>query len=140
MKNNFYSKHELTLKGRIQSVYLSHLIHLYGMPVRLRKSSIDVFSKVYGVESGEVSEDYEDIEAVLTADSFDSSDKIGTGIFDEGWMVTPQACKVNTGDLIEVLRDDGTYYQYKVVSKHTIGVTEEVMTKFRLASYHQNDK
>lgn len=140
MKNNFYSKHEATLKGRIQEVYLSHLIHLYGMPVRLRKSSIDLYSKAYGVESGEVSESYEEIEAILTSDTFDSSDKFGTGIFDEGWMVTREACKVNTGDLIEVLRDDGTYYQYKVVSKQTIGVTDEVMAKFRLSSYHQRDK
>lgn len=133
---NIYEKNEKILKNQISKLYLKQTLFYRGIDIKLYKASVDKYSKVYGVESGERTELFEEIRGLIFSDTFEVADKYNVGMFEEGWLITPENDKVNTGDLLSILRVDDKQFYYKVGSKLVIGLTTEVMCKWRLSSYN----
>jgi hypothetical protein len=131
----FYAKWEQLLKNRVNTHYLKHLERLYGIKVRLLRSTKNVYSKVYGMESGDTETGkFEEIIAIVTAENFSPLDRFNAGLLNDGYLYTSQEGKVLVGDTVEVRRDDRRAYRFKVVSRESIGVSESIISRFKISA------
>ena len=129
-----YKQQELILKNRVSKVALKQLERLHGIRVKLIRSSKNVYSKVYGMESGDDTGECEEMTVLITSDTFSPMDRFNAGLLTEGWLFTSTPEKVFVGDTVEVARADNKAFKFKIISKEAIGVTETVSEKFRLSA------
>jgi len=132
--SKIHNRYEVLLKDKINRVGLRQLERIYGFEIRLLRSEKDVFSTVYGSESGNESEVKAKFDALVTGYSFSPVSLANVGELQEGWLYTSNPAEVFTSDIVEVLRADGAAFRFKVTSIEGIGATETVMKRYRIAA------
>lgn len=138
MSNKIYEKREALLKDRINRVGLRQLERLYGINTTVYRSEKNVFSKIYGQESGEIGEQLpEPITVLITGDTFAPLDVFSATLLTEGWLYSSKIDLIKSGDLIQVMRKDGRAYQFKVTELGSLGMTTVVLTRYKLAAHAQ---
>lgn len=94
----------------------------------------DVHTSVYGREAGEEGKNkVAEFDCLLVGDDFFPSDAHSAGGFAEGWMFTTNK-EVQSGDRVQVLREDGRGRRYQVQSIHRVGSSRAVFKKWRLSA------
>lgn len=120
------------LSSTYGEVGLTHLIAQWGIRVAVFKPPQTVFRDVYGKQAGEEGfTQAAEIDAVVLNDQFAPIDARKAGTFIEGWMYARDP-KVNVGDRVEVIRDDGRSRRFKVDEVQGIGTTTSVLKRFKI--------
>lgn len=132
--SNFHNKQEKLLKDRVSRLYLRQLERLYGIEVKLLRSEKNAYSKVYGSEAGDESSDFKLLNVLITGDTFAPMDNKNAGLLTEGFLYTSQAKEVLVGDTVEVYRDDKRAYKFKVKAIDSVGVSESVISRFKIVA------
>lgn len=106
----------------------------FAVSVKVFKPVNNVYSNVYGRDSGEESQHpSETIQAVVIGDDFFPADPRSGGGFKEGWLFTTSNV-VNVGDRVEIERADCRHRRYEVLSMQSLGSSRSVFKKFRLSA------
>jgi hypothetical protein len=116
-------------------VQLKHAIAQYGIKVKLYEASKDVFSKVYGADSGVTNAPklVDEIDAIVTSDDFFPTSATSSGGFIEGWLYTLSP-KIQVGQMAEIVTSDGTTNRYMVQVPHGKGLTQIVFKRWKLVA------
>jgi len=110
------------------------LLNYYGIDVYLYKALLDKYSNVYGIESGiEGVKPVCKLLVIVTNLSFVPQSKRMVGYLAEGYLYTDNDA-VNVGDVISVDREDNKRRFFKITSKESIGQTQVILKRFKLAS------
>lgn len=112
---------------------VSLLTSLFSVKCRLHKPVKDTYSEVYGIHSGVEKADFIEIDLLCIGDTSSPFDQRSVGTFQEGWVFTNDV-RVEVGDQIDVIREDGRGRRYKIERKESIGTTDKVFSKFRLSA------
>jgi hypothetical protein len=134
-----YKKHELLLKDTVNRIGLRQLERLYGLEVKVYRSEKNVFSTVYGVEAGDESEVTNSLTVLITGTTFSPISMSNVGTLQEGFLYTSQPEKIFAGDTIEIQREDGAAFKFKVISPEGLGTTETVIKQFRIAALGEDN-
>lgn len=113
--------------------YLKSLERIYGIEMCLVKQLDDIHSDVYGTDSGDVSGEPITIVGIITGDEFFPSGGFSSGSFTSGFLYTTSK-KVDVGDTVSIVVEDDLTRRFKVESKEAIGTTQDVFTRYKLAS------
>lgn len=107
---------------------------LYSEKVKLYRAVKNVFSDVYGRESGEEGVHLvAEIDSLVVGDSFFAGDTSSSGTFEQGWLFTTSN-QVMVGDLADLYREKDGTRRYKVSALHKVGSTRTVFKKYRLSA------
>ena len=133
--SKLYEKQELLLKDRFNRVGLRQLERLHGVKVKLYRSEKNVFSNIYGVESGdEDTAPIQDLTVLITGDGFTPMDSFNAGLLTEGWLFSSKINLVRSGDLIEMQRPDGRAYKFKIMEQDSLGMTTVVVIRYKIVA------
>lgn len=134
MSQSFYANMEHAIKENSDRG-IEVLEHYYGVDLGLyrERRTGNVYGKVHGKNSGKEGELIDRIIGILVSDDFFPSTGKSSGSFLEGFMFT--RCKdVKTGDIIKIDSEDGKQRRYKIESKDGLGMTTEIITKWKISS------
>lgn len=123
---------ETILKGQVEA-RVAFLENLYGVACKIYKVKENVFSTVYGKESGEELSAPVSARFMITNDSFTPMDSHSAGTLTEGWIYS-NTDKLNVGDRVEVSRSDGRSRAYKVDGIFTLGSSTSVIKRYKIIS------
>ena len=129
-----YSRCENIISRR-NDLALKTIIKRLKLNLFLKRKKLDVYSEVYGHESGNVEEqEPQKIEGLITEDEdgFAAFDEFFSGSMSGGILYTPEV--VNPGDIIEVESEDSRKRTYKVVKASGIGFLSEVFKVYEITS------
>ena len=133
------NRQEQLLKDRINRIALVQLEKLYGIEVNLFRSAKDEYSRVYGVESGEHTQESKKITVLICADTFAPMDRFNAGLLQEGWLYSTKPDVVTVGDLVEVQREDGRAYKFKITYRESLGMSESVIVRYKIAAHGEDN-
>lgn len=112
---------------------IDFLENLYGISCKIYKTKENVFSTVYGKESGEELSAPISVRLIITNDTFSPMDSHSAGTLTEGWIYS-NSDKINVGDRVEVSRKDGRTRRYKVDGVFTLGSSTSVIKRYKIVS------
>lgn len=112
---------------------IEFLENLYGIECRIYKVKKNVFSNVYGKESGEELSQPMAMRLLITNDTFSPADSVSAGTLTEGWVYS-NSDQLNVGDRIEVSRKDGRNRRFKIEGVYSLGSSTSVIKRFKIVS------
>lgn len=130
--SDLFKKRESVLGQKISSVALKHLIIQYGVESRLFRAKQNIYSKVYGMDSGEEGELIGEFKIMLTGDTFAPVDAQTASLMSEAWLYCLKIDEFKSDDTLEIAREDGRAYKFKLQEQHSIGVTSSVIRRYRI--------
>lgn len=132
MTQNLYKDAESVLRDNYE-IYLATLEKTFSQELRLYKRQSDIYSDVYGASSGHSLEDYQLINGIVVGDDFKVIDSRSRGFLQAGFLYTSSKLP-DTGDSIGIVGVDDKLRLYKIGSKNSLGMTEDVFIRFDLTS------
>lgn len=112
---------------------IDFLENLYGIECKIFKVKKNVYSSVYGKESGEEISQPISLRLLITNDTFSPADSVAAGTLTEGWIYS-NSQELNVGDRVEISRDDGRSRRFKIEGIYTLGSTTSVIKKYKIVS------
>ena len=112
---------------------IKYLEKYYGIDIEVYKTERDVYTKVYGKNSGTSIEYIDTITGVIVSDDFFTTGLVSSGSFEEGFLYTSYKDNL-VGMTIKINRQDGKTRNYKVESKESIGMTTNVFNRYKINS------
>ncbi len=118
---------------------LQYFLNRWGVTVNVYSSTKvdgvddDPYYSVYGEFSGEEEDSYTTTTVLLTGDEFSSIGEMSTGTFTGGYLFSNTGV-VQTGDRVDVVREDSLKRSYKVIKEDSIGLTVSVLQRFIISS------
>ena len=106
---------------------------MYGINCNIYKVKKNVYSNVYGKESGEELSQPIAKTLLITNDAFTPADSVSAGTLTEGWMYS-NSKDLNVGDRVEVYRSDGRGRRFKIEGVYSLGTTTSVIKKYKIVS------
>lgn len=112
---------------------IKYLEKYYGIDIEVYKTERDVYTKVYGKNSGTSLEFVDNITGVIVSDDFFTTGLVSSGSFEEGFLYTSYEPNL-VGMTLKIARKDGKIRNYKVETKESIGMTTEVFSRYKISS------
>jgi len=132
MANSIYAKIEEIAKNR-QTAAIKKALQHWSIKIKIYKALNDVYANVYGKDTGSYASKYKAFNAVITNDDFFPAGLSASGTFQTGYMYIDSEYP-DVGDKIEVIRGDGKSHNFKITSKEGIGMSTEIMYRYKLSS------
>lgn len=105
----------------------------FSMDLNLYRMKEDIFTSVYGIESGSKEDTKSSFKGVITGDDFNPYDKNSIAQFKEGYLYTTSTLP-KPGDQIGIVRSDGKERRYKLERPTQLGMTEKIFNRFNISA------
>ena len=131
--SSFYSEMEKLIQQNGDRG-LDNLLYYFGLELsNFRQMKSDPYSKVHGANAGAYSPKVKDFTGIISSDDYSPATGNLVTKFTSAFLYTKEV-NVLVGDEIRINSDDSKVRHYKVIEKESIGLTKEVIVRYKLSN------